>query len=117
MRLAHELKKQLHEVMGWPAPMTEKQYRVWGAWLEGEQDRPSRADYYQMATRFELQLMNRRESVEFPRDQQLRFRTQAQRQESEMTVEEQIAADKAMWVAASGGRAVRRSIPREELSG
>lgn len=54
LRLAHELKKQLHEVMGWPGPMTARQALVWRFWLRAEQDRPSRADWYAVQTAGEV---------------------------------------------------------------
>ena len=47
-RLAHELKRQVHELMGWTGPLTHRQYLGWQAWLEIEWDRPSRSDWYAM---------------------------------------------------------------------
>jgi hypothetical protein len=43
------LKKQLHEIMGWPGPMTHRQYVAWQFWLAGEWNEPARGDWYVMA--------------------------------------------------------------------
>lgn len=51
-RLAHELKKHLHELLGFPAPMTFRQYLAWTAWLDREWNSPSRSDHYAMQTAF-----------------------------------------------------------------
>lgn len=34
--------------MGWPGPMTHRQFRAWRAWLDMQWDRPSRTDHYIM---------------------------------------------------------------------
>lgn len=34
--------------MGWPGPMTHRQFRVWRAWLEMDMDRPGKAEWYIM---------------------------------------------------------------------
>ncbi len=33
-RLAHELKKQLHELLGWDEGLTHRQYLCWSEWLD-----------------------------------------------------------------------------------
>ncbi len=48
IKIAHELKKQLHEVMGWSGPMTHRQYLALVYWMDLEWDRPNRTDYYLM---------------------------------------------------------------------
>lgn len=47
-RLAHELGKHLHEVMGWNGPMTHRQFVVWQMWLNEQLNIPTRDNYYQM---------------------------------------------------------------------
>lgn len=42
----------LHEVMGWPGPMTARQFATWQSWLSMEMNQPSRADYYLMQIAF-----------------------------------------------------------------
>ncbi len=34
--------------MGWPGPMTHRQYKAWEAWQEAEWNHPSRSDWYLM---------------------------------------------------------------------
>lgn len=34
--------------MGWPGPMTDRQFQAWQAWLKADWNRPSRADHYAM---------------------------------------------------------------------
>ncbi len=58
LRLCHELGKQLHEIMGWPGPMTHRQFRVWKQWLSDEWNRPSRSDHYMMRAALETRLGN-----------------------------------------------------------
>lgn len=36
----------MHELMGWPGPMTERQFVTWIEWLNQDLNRPSRADWY-----------------------------------------------------------------------
>ncbi len=38
----------LHELMGWPGPMTHIQFVMWQDWLRHEMDVPSRSDHYLM---------------------------------------------------------------------
>lgn len=38
----------LHELMGWPGPMTARQFRAWRAWLEMQWNLPDRGDFYAM---------------------------------------------------------------------
>lgn len=40
--------------MGWPGPMTHRQFLVWQVWLRMEWDRPSRSDAYAMQTAAEV---------------------------------------------------------------
>jgi hypothetical protein len=47
-RLAQQLGKHLHELMGWSGPMTHRQFVLWCHWLDYEYNLPSRTDYYLM---------------------------------------------------------------------
>lgn len=38
----------LHELLGWPGPMTHRQFAAWQQWLEDQWNRPDRHDYYSM---------------------------------------------------------------------
>lgn len=55
--MAHELKRSLHEVMGWPGPMTHRQFLVWTAWLKEQWNSPNRTDHYLMLLAQHLALM------------------------------------------------------------
>ncbi len=34
--------------MGWPGPMTERQFRTWNAWLDQQWNKPTLTDHYLM---------------------------------------------------------------------
>jgi hypothetical protein len=36
----------LHKLLGWPGPMTHRQYRAWDEWLLLELNRPGRLEHY-----------------------------------------------------------------------
>lgn len=58
-RLAHELKKHLHEIMGWDGPMTHRQFVCWNEWLDFVSiNQPSRDNYYQMQVACETRRSN-----------------------------------------------------------
>lgn len=40
--------------MGWPGPMTARQWRLWLWWLDDEWERPNRSDNYLIAVRQEV---------------------------------------------------------------
>lgn len=40
--------------MGWPGPMTHRQFLVWQVWLRLEWDKPSRSDAYAMQVAAEV---------------------------------------------------------------
>lgn len=47
--MAYELKKHLHELMGWSYQrVTDKQYRTWRYWLELQWNLPGRIEHYLM---------------------------------------------------------------------
>jgi hypothetical protein len=46
LRLAHELKQSLNELLGWSGSMTHRQFMVWQKWLRDERSKPSRTDQY-----------------------------------------------------------------------
>ena len=53
-RIAQTIGKHLHDVMGWPGPMTHRQYEAWQIWLGEEWNRPSRTDVYLMQIALEV---------------------------------------------------------------
>ena len=38
----------LHDLLGWPGPMTHRQFLLWMAWLKKEWNKPSRDNWYSM---------------------------------------------------------------------
>ena len=43
--------------MGWPGPMTHRQYLLWRVWSQEQWNRPSRSDHYLMAVARELRAL------------------------------------------------------------
>lgn len=68
-RLAHELHKHLHELMGWDGPLTHRQYECWTQWLNIHAfNHPSRTDHYLM----QIATEQRRSYVKNPRGVKLK---------------------------------------------
>jgi hypothetical protein len=44
----------VHDLLGWPGPMTHRQYLAWQAWLDEEWERPNRTDQYLMQVALEV---------------------------------------------------------------
>lgn len=91
--------------MGWPGPMTHRQFLAWHAYLAAELNQPDRSDHYAMQTALEI-----RRAVEAfggrPRrwalkDFALEFREQ---KEPPVTPEQRAAMSKARWLWAVGLR-------------
>ena len=51
--LADRLGMHLHDLLGWPGPMTHRQFVAWQRWLRDRWEVPSRSDYYLMQIAFE----------------------------------------------------------------
>jgi len=51
--LADRLGMHLHDLMGWPGPMTHRQFEAWQRWLVEQLNRPSRSDFYAMQVAYE----------------------------------------------------------------
>ena len=50
----------LHEYLGWPGPLTHRQFLAWRAFRESAWDRPSRSDQYLMQIAFHVARSNAR---------------------------------------------------------
>lgn len=90
--------------MGWPGPMTERQFITWQAWLREEYNNPSRADYYAMEVARACGAKNVKplklvESI------------------VERSTEEQVADAKARAIARGGGKVIRVTKVRDGNDG
>ena len=96
----------LHELLGWPGPLTHRQFRTWQAWLQAEWNAPSRTDHYLMliAQRV-LQAAARNPGSVTLDGQRIEFRRRDGADEPPaLTVEQATAIAKAKWGAAMGKR-------------
>ena len=50
----------LHDLYGWPGPITHRQFVAWLVWLSEEQNRPSRTDYHIMRVAQRVQQVMRK---------------------------------------------------------
>lgn len=83
--------------MGWPGPMTHRQFAVWLAWLGEEWNHPSRTDHYLM----QLDVTVKRLLAKHPgrikfEQSQLKFGPVARR--GPQTKEQATAISKAAWL-------------------
>jgi hypothetical protein len=87
--------------LGWPGPLTHRQYRAWQAWLDGQWNRPDRTDHYLMliAQRV-LQAQGAKVTLE---QQRLTFGRAAVAPAPALTREEAAARAQAVWFARLGG--------------
>lgn len=76
--------------MGWPGPMTHRQFKLWRVWLSAEWNRPSRSDHYVMRAAFETRLGNAGKKARDVKMEhmELRFIPKKQAQELEEPVQE-----------------------------
>ncbi len=93
----------MHDLLGWPGPMTQRQFVTWVAWLRVQWDRPDRTDGYLMQVAAEV----RRGHVKNPRkvkleDFRLKYDGGSSRKKPAMTKEQATAMSKAVWMARLG---------------
>lgn len=98
----------LHEVLGWPGPMTHRQFMAWMEWLESEWNRPSRSDNYLMQIAKEVENVAPRVWGEAGKattsSKRLQFEDAPQRAgpTPEQTAKWRASIAKAAWFAATG---------------
>lgn len=100
--------------MGWPGPMTHRQFLTWHAWLAMEWSRPSRSDYYQMQTACEV----RRVLSKKPRQVKIKhFHLEFDGSDRpRMSQEQAVAWSKAKWGALAAA-AQAKDKPKPNASG
>lgn len=93
----------LHEVMGWPGPMTHLQFMVWMRWLRKRWERPSLSDHYQMQTACEVRrvLARNRRAIKLEHFK-LGFGGHTKKPLSDQQKKNIMAVSKARWIAAMG---------------
>lgn len=92
----------LHDLLGWPGPMTHRQFLAWQAWLDEQWDRPDRTDQYLMQIACEVARANAKHPDRL-RLEHFRLRFGAARPAGrKLTPEEAAAASKARWMMAAG---------------
>jgi len=96
------LGKHLHEVIGWPGPMTYRQFCVWHRWMVESLNQPDRHDYYAMQIAAEVRrtiLQNKRQSIT-PTDFKLEWKPV--KAAPKKATKEEIEANKRRWAAFLG---------------
>lgn len=109
--LAHQLGMHLHELLGWPGPMTHRQYLAWLAWLGAQWNLPDRNDHYLMQVALEVVRSRPTKQPVTLKLDDMKIPFRQQRHESAPATREQAAAwAKEVWIARVGGE-VRRDGP------
>ena len=102
--------------MGWPGPMTRRQFLAWRAWLDSQWNRPSRTDNYVMQVAAEI----RRGHVKRPRSVkhehfELQFKVSGKKPRHEQLPEQKAALSKGKWLGMMKGAVEKVELPRELL--
>jgi hypothetical protein len=100
--------------MGWPGPMTARQYEAWEAWLELQWEIPSKLDYYLAQIACEAS----RATAKKPSSPKLnkyliKFRVKKRKSGTGLTKEQTLAIAKARWIAIGGKKPEQRMEYRE----
>lgn len=83
--------------MGWPGPMTDRQFLCWQIWCREQLNEPDRHDYYLMQVACEVARVLAKDPEKLQTEKfRLRFGTQAPTQETA------VAHSKRVWAAVLG---------------
>lgn len=88
--------------MGWDGPLTNRQFKVWQAWLLDEYNRPSRTDLYLMQIAAVIRQVNCRSVAEAQRVRLKDFHLTLREPGPKLTTEQATRYAKARWSAAVG---------------
>lgn len=101
--------------MGYPGPMTHRQFMVLSAWLRLDLDRPGKAEYYAMQTAMEVRRVLSRQPSSITLDAfQLTFKERAPEEQS--LHKQQVATlARAQWMARMTKPVVRKQTPGPEV--
>jgi hypothetical protein len=114
--------------MGWPGPLTHRQYLAWHEWLLMKANRPSTTEYYLMGIRQEIRQVNSKKGHTVKmEDMIIPFARRTAKDDNDdavyskdnsrgrkMTAEEASAIGKAVWAKRIGGNIKHVVISREE---
>lgn len=101
----------LHECLGWPGPITHRQYEMWQLWLDQQWNKPSRTDHYLMQIAMEVRRPNVKGSKNLKmKDFVIKFTSQDGRVGSKLSKEQATAFSKAKWLSAFGGKTKIREV-------
>lgn len=93
--------------MGWPGPMTHRQFAAWQAWLAEQWNVPSRTDNYLISIAAEIRRGNVKDPARVKFEHlKLKFTLKGEG-EKPITREQAAAWAKARWVGMLGGDKVR----------
>lgn len=96
--------------MGWPGPMTHRQYLAWDAWLDWQWDRPGLTEHYLMQAAWVAAQANAKNPRRLKMEQ-FRLRFGAEKARRPAAGREQAAAwSKAKWLG-------MMTMPVREVSG
>ena len=85
----------LHELLGWPGPMTHRQFLLWDLWQREQLNQPSRSDHYLMQIALYILRSNSRRAGKLKlEDVRLAFGKPGKGKASRLTPEE----SKARWL-------------------
>ena len=104
--------------MGWPGPMTHRQYLSWQAWLSEEWNYPSRSDNYLMAIRADIHRFGAKDQHKIhPKDFKLEFDLKQQKvlTEEEKEQHKKRVADMSqkVWVHRVGGKVHKQTKEKD----
>lgn len=98
LRLSHEYRRPLHELMGWPGPPTYRQQQTMNYWLDEQLNQPSRTDHYLMRIALLLTKAHfqKAEGVTL-KDMALKF-TEEKPKTGPTLAQQHAAISKSMWI-------------------
>ena len=96
--------------------MTHRQFNAWQAWLEAEWDKPSRDNWYQMATTTAvMRVLAKNPGQITVADRKLKFESQDKKASPEQRRQVEVAQSKARWVGGMGEGVTVVQVSREEM--
>lgn len=115
---AHETGKMLHELMGWPGPMTHRQHVAWLEWWTSQQDVPNRGDWYLMQLDRTVKCLLAKDPDKIKLEHsKLKFGVPMPEKPAGPMSAEDLAMHKAMWIGLVGGPGKVEGFDWAEIGG